>query len=209
MLHQRTAHSLDTWEEDELMPFNPDVPRKEPGSLISQGMMAALVGYKVSDETFGKYQPDDLRPLSWIPAQLEALEFNTESPLDYESCPRLPALFWLKFEACNMHLPETLSPLFPNIEELELDLTPPDRFEANKSLVQDLAALQKLELLKISATELIDVQLADDCQVVRTGTLLFVCIANLRFQEYKNYTYLTLKVKHMRVRALDLWCVDE
>lgn len=173
MLHQRAAHSLDTWKEDELMPLNPAISRKGPGSLISKGMMAAIVGYKVSCQEAYEYEVDYvLRPLSWIPPQLEALEINTETPImwnpkmDYENCPCLPALRRLRLADSETYLPERLSPLFPNIEELELNLTAPPRFESNQNLVNDLASLQKLKLLKVCARELIDVPLPPGCQVV-------------------------------------------
>lgn len=37
VLHEQAAHSLDTWEEDEMMPYNPAVIQEgREGSLVSQ-----------------------------------------------------------------------------------------------------------------------------------------------------------------------------
>lgn len=47
-LHQRAAHSVDTWDEDERMPFNPAAHKEDArrGALVSSGFLTALPCYK-------------------------------------------------------------------------------------------------------------------------------------------------------------------
>ena len=147
------------------MPLNPAIPCKEPGSLISKGMMAAIVGYKVSEITCGKLdKPSNWRSLSWLPLQLEALEFHICGlKMDYRNCPCLPSLRRLKFEGCYDHnLPDALSPLLPNIEDLELDIHHLNSFV----VLELLEAIPKLKWVKLWGNRLVNVQLAPGCQVV-------------------------------------------
>lgn len=92
MLCQRDAHSLDTWEQDELMPQDPLRTVSGEGSLVSRRILTALAGYKACALGAGeeKYVPGlPRRPyrvfsLAGLPQQLESLQMNWQGYFDVD-----------------------------------------------------------------------------------------------------------------------------
>lgn len=151
VLHQPSAHSMDTWTDDEFL-----------SGPLSAGIANAVVGYKFDlDEV--------LESLAWLPPKLQALYV----PKLVADCPTLPNLDLLRLgEPCSTAA--SLSQLFPHLEEINLgsaiegvdDLEWDSEFL--QSMLDDLGGHQNVRLITVESRDFANFEGNPECKVVYT-----------------------------------------
>lgn len=152
VLQIRSAHSLETWTEDDGMPATPNMVSPEGTFRVAKGLLDALVCYRV-------LEPSDILA---VPVQLEALYIERTA----SACSVLPHL--KEFDCPSVAHP--LSLVFPHLEVIDFQCRSVDRQVAE--VMQDLENIPSLQNVRVNSPFLVDFHGPAGCGV-DIGFLMF------------------------------------